>query len=411
MNKIQQLIQQYCPNGVEFKELGEVVKIQRGVRVVRNQLLKDGKYPVYQNSMKPLGYFEKYNYKANTTFIISAGAAGDVGYSDVDFWAADDCFLCICRDNLRSKFLYYILLCNQTYLYSRVRRASVPRISREAISKLQIPIPPLQIQQEIVKILDSFTQLEAELEAELEARRAQYEYYRNQLLNATEVSGKWLMNGVEVEWKTLGEVGEFVRGSGLQKNDFTKNGVGCIHYGQIYTFYGFSANKTKSFVSPELATKLRKAKKGDLVIATTSENIEDVCKAVVWLGNEEICISGETYIFKHTQNAKFIAHYLRTPLFLDFKKQNRTGTKVIRVHGDKLKKFQIPIPPIAEQNRIVEILDKFDSLVNDISIGLPAEIDGRRKQYNYYRGKLLDFKPMVSDKRLVVNENPLTINH
>lgn len=190
----------------------------------------------------------------------------------------------------------------------------------------------------------------------------------------------------------MGEIGTFVRGNGLQKSDFTESGIGCIHYGQIYTYYGFSTNKTKSFVSPELATKLRKAKKGDLVIATTSENIEDVCKTVVWLGDEEICISGETYIFKHNQNPKYIAYYLQTPMFFDYKKQNVTGTKVIRLHGEKLEKFQIPIPPIEEQNRIVEVLDKFDSLVNDISIGLPAEIDGRRKQYNYYRGKLLDFK-------------------
>ncbi|MFY8000664.1 MAG: hypothetical protein ACOVSW_18875 [Candidatus Kapaibacteriota bacterium] len=96
-----------------------------------------------------------------------------------------------------------------------------------------------------------------------------------------------LLEGVEVEWKTLGEIGVFVRGNGLQKSDFTETGVGCIHYGQIYTFYGDYATKTKSFVSPALATKLRKAQKGDLIFATTSENIEDVCTTLVWLGDEE----------------------------------------------------------------------------------------------------------------------------
>jgi type I restriction enzyme S subunit len=131
-----------------------------------------------------------------------------------------------------------------------------------------------------------------------------------------------LLDGVAVEWKALGDLGEFVRGNGLQKSDFSENGVGCIHYGQIYTFYGDYAYQTKSFVSPVLASKLRKAKKGDLIIATTSENIEDVCKPLVWLGEEDVCVSGETYIFKH----------------------NQTGTKVIRVHGDKLATFSIPIP-------------------------------------------------------------------
>ena len=140
-----------------------------------------------------------------------------------------------------------------------------------------------------------------------------------------------------------------------------------------------------------MANKLRKAKKGDLIIATTSENIEDVCKPLVWLGEDEVCVSGETYIFKHNQNPKYLAYYLQTPMFFDYKKKNRTGTKVIRVHGDKLKKFEIPLPSISEQNRIVSILDKFDAMTSSISEGLPREIELRQKQYEYYRNMLLSF--------------------
>ncbi|MDN5423044.1 MAG: restriction endonuclease subunit S, partial [Chryseobacterium sp.] len=253
-------------------------------------------------------------------------------------------------------------------------------------TKFMIPIPPLAVQEEIVKILDKFTQLEAELEAELEARTRQYEYYRNQLL---------AFEDKEVEWKTLGEVGEFIRGSGLQKTDFTESGVGCIHYGQIYTFYGTYATKTKSFVSEELAKKLRKAKKGDLIIAGVSENIEDVCKSVVWLGEEDICISGDSSAFRHNQNSKFIGYLLQTSRFSDFKKKFAQGAKVTRLRSGSLPTFKIPIPPIEEQERIVKILDQFDALVNDISVGLPAEIKARREQYEYYRGKLLTFKPLV----------------
>lgn len=168
---------------VEWKTLGDIVNIQRGVRVVRNQLQDVGEYPVYQNSMKPLGYFDKNNYKANTTFIIGAGAAGDIAFSKVDFWAADDCFICLCPDNMHNKFLYYFLLCNQTQLYSRVRRASVPRISRDVINKIKIPIPPLAEQERIVSILDKFEALvNDELPAEIAARRKQYEHYREKLL-------------------------------------------------------------------------------------------------------------------------------------------------------------------------------------------------------------------------------------
>lgn len=190
-----------------------------------------------------------------------------------------------------------------------------------------------------------------------------------------------LLDGIEVEWKMLGEVGEFIRGNGLQKSDFSENGIGCIHYGQIYTYYGNFATKTKSFVLPILAEKLRKAQKGNLIIATTSENIEDVCKPLVWLGEEEICVSGETYIFKHKQNPKYLAYYLQTPMFFDYKRKNRTGTKVIRVHGDKLAKFILPIPPLHIQEEIVRILDTFTELT--------AELTMRKQQYEYYETTLL----------------------
>lgn len=216
-------------------------------------------------------------------------------------------------------------------------------------------------------------------------------------LSARQAGGRQVekpLDGVVVEWKPLGEVGVFVRGNGLQKSDFVESGVGCIHYGQIYTFYGNFAYQTKSFVSPVLATKLRKAQKGDLIIATTSENIEDVCKALVWLGEDEVCVSGETYIFKHNQNPKYLAYYLQTPIFFDFNKRNQTGTKVIRVHGDKLAEFTIPIPcpdkpekSLEIQAEIVRILDAFTELTAELT----AELTVRKKQYNHYRDQLLSF--------------------
>lgn len=189
----------------------------------------------------------------------------------------------------------------------------------------------------------------------------------------------------------MSKLGTFIRGNGLQKKDFTESGVGCIHYGQIYTYYSNFTDTTKSFVSKEAAKKFRKAQKGDLIIATTSENVDDVCKTVVWLGEEEICISGETYIFKHNQNPKYLAYYLQTTMFYDYKKQHITGTKVIRVHGTKLENFEIPVPSLEEQERIVTILDKFNTLTSSISEGLPKEIELRKKQYEYYRDLLLTF--------------------
>ena len=190
---------------------------------------------------------------------------------------------------------------------------------------------------------------------------------------------------------TLGDLGTFVRGSGLQKKDFTPTGVGCIHYGQIYTYYGTYAKKTKSFVSQEFALKARKAKHGDLIIATTSENDEDVCKAVAWLGDEDIAVSSDACFYTHTMNPKYIAYYFQTELFQSQKRKFITGTKVRRVNAKDLAKIKIPLPPLSVQREIVEILDKFDTLCNSISEGLPKEIELRRKQYEYYRNQLLTF--------------------
>ena len=399
MSKLNKLIQELCPNGVEYRKLGEVCELNRGVRVVKKDLSENGIFPVYQNSLTPLGYYDKSNYPSNTTFVISAGAAGEIGFAEKAIWAADDCLCVTCPDNISNKYVYYCLMNNKTFLFSKVRRASVPRLSRVAVEQFPLPLPPLPIQEEIVKILDRFAEYTAELQAELQARKEQYEYYRNLLLTNNFAYGsaddKQKITGNargEWKWMTLGEVGTFTRGNGLQKKDFTESGVPCIHYGQIYTYYGTSTEKTKSFCSPELARKLRKAKYGDLVIATTSENVDDVCKSVVYLGKEEACVSSDAFIYSHNQNPKYIGYFFQTYFFQKQKLPYITGTKVMRISDKALSKIQIPIPPLAEQQRIVSILDKFEALVSDLTQGLPAEIAASQERYEYYRDKLLRFE-------------------
>jgi len=177
---------------VPMVPLEEIVTMKRGVRVIKRQLSENGYFPVYQNSMTPLGYYTESNCSANTAFIISAGAAGEVGYSTVDFWAADDCFFFTCSENLQSRFFYYTLLYQQDYLFSKVRRASVPRLSRTVVEQLKIPIPPLSQQERIISILDRFdvltTDLSNGLPAEITARQRHYEYYRDKLLQFRDIA-------------------------------------------------------------------------------------------------------------------------------------------------------------------------------------------------------------------------------
>ena len=253
-------------------------------------------------------------------------------------------------------------------------------VSKKRFATIEIPLPPLSVQSRIVEILDKFTSLEAELDC----RKRQYIYYRELLLDFSQHNN--------IQWKKLGEVGIFQRGTSFQKKHFTDEGIPCIHYGQIYTRYHLSTDKTISFLSKEFAVRARKAQTGDLIIATTSENDEDVCKAIVWEGEGDVVVSNDACFYHHSLNPRYIAYYLQTEAFQKQKRSYITGTKVRRVNANDLARIEFPIPPLSEQARIVEILDKFDTLTNSISEGLPLEIQLRRQQYEYYREQLLDFR-------------------
>ena len=365
---------------VEWKKLGEVCELERGVRVIKKDLQEEGLIPVYQNSLSPLGYFDKSNYPANTPFVICAGAAGEIGFCNKPFWAADDCTCILCSSSVNKKFIYYCLLVKQHTLKSQVRKASVPRLSKEVIGKLIVPIPSMSEQERVVGILDTFISSIDNLKQQIAQRRKQYEYYRDQLLDLEGKEG--------VEMKTLGEIGEFIRGNGIQKSDFVEDGFGCIHYGQIHAKYGFSATETISKIREDLYRRCKKAQKGDVVLATTSEDAEGVAKPFVWLGEDEVAVSGDAFIYHHNQIGKFMGYQFLTHKFMQFKVKNATGAKVVRISGDNLAKFKVALPPLSEQQRIVSILDTFEASIQN----LEAQLSQREKQYEYYRNKLLTFE-------------------
>lgn len=366
---------------VEWKKLGDLCEVQRGKRLTKKLLDDNAAYPVYHGGLDPLGRYVQYNREANTVMVINVGAsAGTVGFSNCKFWSSDGCFCISHSELLDNKFLFYYLQTKTHYLQSQVRHAGIPTLDNPVVEKIMLPLLSLSEQQRIVEQLDTFTSSIENLKEQIAQRRKQYEYYRDQLLDFEGKEG--------VEMITLGEIGEFIRGNGIQKNDFVEEGFGCIHYGQIHARYGFSAEETISKIEESLYKKCKKAKKGDIVLATTSEDAEGVAKPFVWLGDEEVAVSGDAFIFHHNQNGKFMGYQFLTHKFMQFKVKHATGAKVVRISGDSMAKYEVALPSLSEQQRIVSILDTFEASVAN----LEQQLALREKQYEYYRNKLLTFE-------------------
>ncbi|WP_293690322.1 restriction endonuclease subunit S [uncultured Phascolarctobacterium sp.] len=198
-----------------------------------------------------------------------------------------------------------------------------------------------------------------------------------------ELIGRLCPDGVE--YKTLGDVATISRGGNFQKKDFTEQGKPCIHYGQIYTRYGLFTDKTLTFINDECFAKQKYAEPNDIIMAVTSENIEDICKCVAWLGTEKVAVSGHSAIIYHSLDPKYLAYFFHSQHFFNQKRRLAHGTKVMEVTPDTLKSIQLPVPPLEVQREIVRILDNFTFL----STELAAELAARQKQYEYFREFLI----------------------
>jgi type I restriction enzyme S subunit len=406
MSKIDELIQELCPDGVEYKELGAVedsgiIKLGRGNVISKTDIVgSPGDFPVYSSSAAGSGEFGRYGKymfdDERITWSIDGGGrffyrtAHKYSVTNVSGWLK-----VIKIDILDIKFLYYVLTdIWKTKAYDYTKKAHPSIIRKEYI----IPIPPLPIQQEIVRILDNFTKLEAELEAELEARKKQYDYYRNQLLSPIEKDGKWYMNGNEVELKPLGDLIISLKTGLNPRKNFMLNPPDATNYyvtvrelsGNEITFY----DKTDRIDNTALALINNRSNldKGDVLFSGTGTIGRT---ALVKEKPKNWNIKEGVYTIKPDQS-KIVSMYLLYSLNSQFAQKqisNKTvGSPVCSIPMADLKRILIAVPPLDDQERCAAILSKFDALSNDIAIGLPAEIAARRKQYEYYRGKLLRFK-------------------
>jgi len=345
-------------------------------------------------------------FPANSIIIATSATIGEHALITVPF-LSNQRFTCLSLDAkyagfLNTKFLFYYCFLLADWCTKNTTKSSFASVDMDGFRKYKFPIPcpenpekSLEIQTEIVRILDAFTAMTAELTAELSMRKQQYNYYRDQLLS---------FEDGEVEWKAMGEIGEFIRGKRFTKKDYVDDGIPAIHYGEIYTRYGTSAENVYSQVRSDMADSLRYAEHGDVVVAGVGETVEDVGKAVAWLGGEKVAIHDDSFAFRHAMNPKYIAYVMQTTAFIDAKAKHVSSGKVNRLLIKGFAKVEVPVPfpndpekSLAEQKRIVSILDKFDALTSSISEGLPREIELRQQQYEYYRDQLLSFPKPESE--------------
>ena len=234
-----------------------------------------------------------------------------------------------------------------------------------------------------MRILDTFTEYHDSLNEELTLRKKQYEYYRDKLLTFND----------NVPLKKLGDIAiDIYRGTGIKKDEVTEKGIPCVRYGEIYTKYNIWFDKCFSHTIEENIKNRKYFEYGDVLFAITGESVKEISKSCVYIGNDKCLAGGDIVVLKHNQNPKYMGYVLSTTNAQIQKSKGKVKSKVVHSSVPDISDIIIPVPPLEEQERIVKILDRFDALCNDISSGLPAEIEMRKKQYEYYRDKLLTFK-------------------
>lgn len=372
MSKVDDLIAKLCPNGVEYKALEEVCStISAGgdlpEHYEKGQLIPTDRfpYPIYSNGSNKnslYGFTDTYRIDQDA---VTVSARGTIGYHAVrkKFFTPIVRLITLLPDNriITAEFLNYALDITEIGHSG----GSIPQLTVPNIKKVCIPVPPLEIQREIVKVLDTFTKLEAELEAELEARRRQYHYYSDQLLN---FEGR-----DDVQWMTLGEVATIGTGS--------RNTNEAIPEGK-YPF----------FVRSQQPLRIDEFEFDEISIITAGDGV-GVGKVFHFV-HGKYALHQRAYRIHITSsylNPKFIFYFIRNN-FARYLATTSVHASVTSLRKPMFEKYPIPVPSLEEQTRIVTTLDKFDALVNDLSSGLPAEIAARRKQYEYYRDRLLTFK-------------------
>ena len=361
---------------VEWKKLRDVCEIIRGVRITKKELLEEG-YPVVSGGIGYMGYTDKFNRDKNTITICQYGTAGYVNWQTEKFWANDICYTIISNDKILKRYLYFFLVNKQEYLYEISNRTAVPySISKEKILDIDIPIPPLDIQEEIVRVLDKFTDHTKELTKELTLRKKEYSYYRDYLLEFKNIDDL----GIEVKKVELLDVC-------LYSNEKIESSLlNLYNYISIENMLQNCKGVIPSSNVPDKG-KWTKYAEGDILIG----NIRPYLKKI-WLADKEGGTNGDVLVLKKNSdkiNMKYLYFVLSDDNFFNYVKNNIKSGKMPRGDKERILKYNFFLPTLEIQERIVNVLDNFEKICNDLNIGLPKEIELRQKEYEYYREYIL----------------------
>ena len=406
-NYIDRLVAELCPDGVEYRPIEELFTTRNGYTPSKSNssywengtvpwfrmedirenggVLSEAMQSVHESALKKGGMFP-----AGSIIVATSATIGEHALINVDFLCNQRFTVLILKDEFKNllspKFIYYYSFILDRWCLSNTTQSSFASVDMKRFKKFEFPVPPLEIQEAIVEILDKFTNMEAELEAELEARTLQYEYYRDSLFEA-----------LDCPRATLGELGKFYGGlKGKTKNDFGSSGARYISYKNVYE--NISADFTwPDFVQVKEGENQLSLMKGDILLTGSSENMEEsgLSSVVTKEPGEKAYLNSFSICYRLNDpsilNPEFSKYLFRSRLARKQIIRTAQGVTRFNVSKKKLANVTIPIPSLEEQQRIVDILDRFDALTSSLSEGLPAELATRRSQYEYYRDQLLTF--------------------
>lgn len=375
MSRLEELIQKLCPDGVEYCQLSTLADISTGSHNT-NEELDDGAYPFFVRS-QDVRRLNTYDY--DETAIITSGDGVGVGkifhYISGKYALHQRAYrIHIIDDRIMSEFFFHYMKATFfEYIQKTAVNSSVTSVRRPMLNKYPVPVPPLEVQREIVRILDNFTSLTAELQAELQARKKQYEYYRDELLKPQE----------KIPMVTLGEIGRVRMCKRILKEQ--TNSIGDVPFYKIGTF----GKKADAFITQELFEEYKKKysypEKGDILISCSGT----IGRTIIFDGKPSYFQDSNIVWLEHDETKvlnKYLMYcYSKQPWKIS------TGGTISRLYNDNILKAKIPAPSLNVQKRLVEVLDNFEKICSDLNIGLPAEIEARQKQYEYYRDALLSF--------------------